>query len=123
MYVCNFIDSPSGCKFLLKASLHLHILHFYRCHLYQPLATGSGSILGAGSSRALPGIGIGRRAIVVVSTRYIWSYVNSKAGVLPLRLRSQEFNPRHALSLLVITPRHYWPFPFWIYSLRWIPNH
>ena len=49
--------------------------------LVPPLSTGSGSILEAGASSASPGISIGRRAIVVVRTPYIWSYVS----VLPYR--------------------------------------
>ena len=43
---------------------------------YQPLSTGSGSILGVGASRASLGINIGQTAIVVVRTLYIWSYVS-----------------------------------------------
>ena len=43
---------------------------------HKPLSTGSGSILGAGASRASPGISIGRTAIVVVCTPYIWSCVS-----------------------------------------------
>ena len=49
--------------------------------LVPPLSTGSGSILEAGASSASPGISIGRRAIVVIRTPYIWSYVS----VLPYR--------------------------------------
>ena len=75
MYV-YYIDSPKGCKFFWKV---FKVLSFYTHYTssvppYQPLSTGSGSILG-------PGISIGRTAIVVVRTPYIWSYVS----VLPYR--------------------------------------
>ena len=43
---------------------------------YQPLSTGSGSIIGAGASRASPRISIGRTAIVMVRTPYIRTYVS-----------------------------------------------
>ena len=48
---------------------------------YQLLSTDSGSILGAEASRASSKINIGRTAIVVDRTPYIWSYVS----VLPYR--------------------------------------
>ena len=65
-----YIDSPKGCKFFWK------LLSFYTHYTlsvppYQPLSTGSGSILGAGATRTSPGISIGRTAIVVVRTPYI----------------------------------------------------
>ena len=81
LYMYINIDSSKGCKFFWK------VLSFYtHYHLsvppYQQLSTGSGSILGAGASRAPPGISIGRIPIVVVRMPYIWSYVS----VLPYRL-------------------------------------
>ena len=107
MYV-YYIDSPKGCKFFWK------VLSFYTHYTlsvppYQPLSTGSGSILGAGASRASPGISIGRTAIVVVRTPYIWSYVS----VLPYRWGFGLGNWTRGMlpSLLVTTPRR-WPFPF-----------
>ena len=115
MYV-YYIDSPKGCKFFWK------VLSFYTHYTlsvppYQSLAADSGSILEAGANRASPGISIGRIAIVVVSTPYIWSYVT----VLPYRWdfglgnRTRDMLP----SFLITTPRR-WPLT---YSFRWVPNH
>ena len=72
MYV-DYIDSPKGCKFFWKV---LSFCTHYTLSVppYQPLSTGSGSILGCGATRASPGISIERTAIVVVRTPYIWSY-------------------------------------------------
>ena len=102
------IDSPKGCNFFWK------VLSFYTHYTssvlpYQPLSTGSGSILGAGASRASSGISIGRTAIVVVCTPYIWSYVS----VLPYRWGFGLGNRTRGMlpSLLVTTPRR-WSFPF-----------
>ena len=80
MYVCMYvyyIDSPKGCKFFWKfLSFFTHYSYTLYVPRYQPLSTGSGSIPGAGASRTLPRISIGRTAIVVVHTLYIWSYVS-----------------------------------------------
>ena len=71
MYV-YYIDSPKGCKLFWKViSFHTH--YTLSVPPYQPLSTGSSSILGAGASRAAPGISIGRTAIGVVRMHYIWS--------------------------------------------------
>ena len=70
-----YIDSPKGCKFFWKVcSIHTH--YTLSVPPYRTLSTGSGSILEAGASRASPGISIGRTAIVVVRTPYIWNYVS-----------------------------------------------
>ena len=58
----------------------LKVLSFYtHCTLsvppYQAFSTSSNSILEAGASRASPEISIGRTAIVVVRTPYIWNYI------------------------------------------------
>ena len=82
MYVCMYITlTPRR-----VAIFFLKVISFYTHYTlsvppYQPLSTGSDSILGAGASRASAGISIGRTAIVVVRTPYIWSYVS----VLPYR--------------------------------------
>ena len=113
-----YIDSPKGCKFFWK------VLSFYTHYTvsvppYQPLSTGSGSILGAGASRASPGISSARTAIVVVRTPYIRSYVS----VLPYRWdfglgnRTRDMPPvfcHHTRALAL---------SFWTYSFRWVPNH
>ena len=75
---------------------------------YRSLSTGSGSIFGDRTGRASPEISIGRTAIVVACAPYGATSVHA---ALPVRLRSRESNPGHALSLLVTTPRR-WPFPF-----------
>ena len=56
MYVCVcmyvILLTSAGLQVFLEGSLLLQTKHFYRYHLYQPLSTGSGSILGAGANRA-----------------------------------------------------------------------
>ena len=96
------------------ASFFVKVLSFYTHYTLsvppcQPLSTGSGSILGAGASRASPGISIGRTANVVVRTPYIWSYVSVVLyrRDFGLGIEPETCSPR----LLVTTPRR-WPFPF-----------
>ena len=74
LHVCILYWLPEGLRVFLKSCLLLHILY----SIGTTLSTGSGSILGAGASRALPGISIRRTAIVVaiVRTTYIWNYVS-----------------------------------------------
>ena len=116
MYV-YYIDSPKSCKFCLKGSLlYTHTLSFYRYRPYQPLSTGSGSILGAGGSRASPGISIVSRGSHALYLEL------RQCPALPVRLRCRESNPRHAPSLLVTTPRR-WPFLFRPTVLDGVPNH
>ena len=55
------IDFPKGCKFFWKV-LSFYIHYTLLVPPYQPLSTGSGSILGAGAIRDSPGISIGRTA-------------------------------------------------------------
>ena len=117
MYVC-YIDFPKGCKFFWKV-LSFYIHYTLSVPPCQPLSTGSGSILGAGASRASPGISIGRTAIVVVRTPYIWSYVSVLLYRRDFGLGnrpetcSQTFG--HCTEALVLS--------FWTYSFRWGPNH
>ena len=109
MYVCILYSLPEGLQFFWKVlSFYTH----YNLSLlpYQPLSTSPGSILGTGASLASPGISIGRTAIVVVRTPYIWSYGQYPA--LPVRLRSWESNPRHAAKSFWSPHQGADPFPF-----------
>ena len=63
---------------------------------YQPLSTGSGLILEAGASRTSPGINIGRTAYSRGSHALYLELRQCPA--LPVRFRSRESNPRHALK-------------------------
>ena len=105
-------------SFFERFCLFTHTI-LYRYPPYQPLSTGSGSILGAGASRPSPGISIGRTAIVVVRTPCIWSYVSScltdetSVSEIEPETCSQSFG--HHNEALALS--------FWTYSLRWVPNH
>ena len=112
-----YIDFPKGCKFFWK------VLSFYTYYTlsvppHKPLSTGS--ILGSGASRASPGIIIGRTAIVVIRTAYMWSYFSVLD--LPVRLRSRESNLRHRLKSFSHHPKTL-ALSFWTYSFKWVPNH
>ena len=63
------------------ASVFEKVLSFYTHYTlsvppYQPLSTGFGWTLEAGTTRASRGISIRRTAIVAVRTPYIWSYIS-----------------------------------------------
>ena len=112
------IDSPKVCKFFWKV-LSFYTLYTLSVPPYQPLSTGSGSILGAGASRASPAISIGQTAIVVVRTPYIWNYVSccltgetSVSGIEPETCFQSFGHHTKALAL-----------SFRTYSFRWVPNH
>ena len=74
MYV-SFYWLSEGLQVFLKGYLLSHTLYSVS-NSFQPLATGSGSVLGAGASRASPGISIEQTATVVARTPYIWGYVS-----------------------------------------------
>ena len=115
-YCMYIILTPrTGCTFFSK------VLFFYTHYTvsvppYQPLSTGSGSILKAGPSRASPGISIGRAAVVRVSHALYLELRQCPA--LPVILRrfrecSQSFGHHTKAQCL----------SFWTYNLRWVPNH
>ena len=112
-----YIDSPKGCKFFGK------VLSFYTHTLsvppYQPLSTGSWSILEAGASRASPGISIGRTAIVVVrapiSGATSVSCFTGETSVLGIEPETWSQSFGHYTKALAVS--------FWTYIFRRVPNH
>ena len=77
-YVCmNIVLTPRRDASFFERLSPFYIQYNLSVPLYQPLSTGSGSILGAVACRVSPGIGIGWTAIVVVQTPYIWSHLAS----------------------------------------------
>ena len=73
MYVCILHWLPDGLQVFWKVLSYTN--YTLSVPPYQPLSTGSASILGAGATRASPGISIVQTAIVV-HTPFIWSYIN-----------------------------------------------
>ena len=121
MYVCMYtILTPRKVATFFERFSPFYTHYTLLVHPYQPLSTGSGSILGAGARRSSPGISIARTAIVVVGTPYIWSYVSvlyftGKTSVSRIELEACFQSFGHHLQALA----HF----FWTYSFRWVPNH
>ena len=116
MYI---ILTPWRVESLFERFSPFNTLYFIGNALYQPLSTSSGLILGAGANRASPGISIGRTAIVVVRTPYIWSYVS----VLPYRW---DFGPgnrtRDILPVFWSPHQGAGPCLLDLHQFKWVPN-
>ena len=107
-HVCILYWLPEGLQVFLKASLLLHTLYF--------IGTALSTVVNRFrfDSRG--------RSYSHLTWNQHWTNSYSRGShalylelrqcpALPARFRSRKSNPRHALSLLVTTPKR-WPFPF-----------
>ena len=127
----SFMRKPKNWStyFLLFIVMYVYIFYWLSCFytqyppsvpLYEPFSTGSGLILGAGASRASPGISIERTAIVVVRAfisgatlsvlLYHWDFIlgNRTWDMLPVKYIDVggDSNPGRLVSSLSTMPLH-----------------